>query len=112
MSFKISMRPNKNSIIPWGCVFKITFPNSKIYIGSDTASTAKLDFFRYFGSPQKAREEMLADLGNYIKLCEPYVLRKEILYSAENCRIGDILKIEQQFIKDFGSKNPSIGYNR
>ena len=106
------MRLNKDSIIPWGCVFKITFPNLKIYIGSDTASTAKLDFFKYFGSPKKAREEMLTELGNYIDSQATYVLKKEILYAADNCRVGDILKIEQQFIKDLGSKNPSIGYNR
>lgn len=106
------MRIYKDSVIPWGCVFKITFPNGKIYIGSDTASTAKLDFFKYFGSPKKAKEEMLSDLGEHISRRETYILKKDILFSAENCRAGDIIKIEHQFIKNLKAKDPSIGYNR
>ena len=35
------MRPNKDTVISWGYVFKITFPNGKIYVGSDTATTAR-----------------------------------------------------------------------
>jgi hypothetical protein len=53
------MRLNKDSIIPWECVFKIIFPNEKIYVGSDTANTAHFNFFRYFDSPLKAKNEML-----------------------------------------------------
>lgn len=103
---------NKDSIIPWGCVFKITFPNGKIYIGSDAATEAKIDFFRYFGSPRKARSEMLNELGKYITELSPYTIQKEILYAQENIKVGDVLKIEQQFIKSFNARNPSIGYNR
>lgn len=106
------MRLTKESIISWGCVFKITFPNNKIYVGSDTARTARLDYFKYFGSPVKAKSEMLEELGNYLTEQKPYVLEKEILYSQENVKVGDILKIEQQYIKRLNAKNPNIGYNR
>jgi len=106
------MRLKKDSIIPWGCVFKITFPNGKIYIGSDTARTARLDFFKYFGTPIKAKEEMLHELGEYLSTEKPYNVKKEILHAQENVRVGDILKTEQKFIKSLNSKNPSIGYNR
>ena len=106
------MRLNKNSIISWGCVFKVIFPNGKIYIGSDTARTAQLDFFKYFGSPVKAKSDMLDELGKYILGHEAYILKKEILYSQENVRVGDILKIEQEHIKSLNAKDPSIGYNR
>jgi hypothetical protein len=106
------MRLNKDSIIPWGCVFKITFPNEKIYVGSDTASTARQDFFKYFGSPLKAKNDMLSEMGDYLAGTETYVLKKEILHSQENVRVGDILQIEQQFIKALNAKDPNIGYNR
>ena len=103
---------NKDAIIPWGCVFKITFPNNKIYIGSDTAQTARLDFFKYFGSPVKAKNDMINELGEYLTNKHAYILQKEILYSKENVRVGEILQIEQQFIKELQAKNPKIGYNR
>lgn len=106
------MRLNKDSVIPWGYVFKITFPNEKIYIGSDTASTARLDFFKYFGSPLKAKDEMLTEMGEYLTGVDAYVLKKEILHSQENVRVGDILQIEQQFIKALNGRDPDIGYNR
>ncbi len=106
------MRLNKYSVIPWGCVFKITFPNGKIYVGSDTASTARLDFFKYFGSPEKARSEMLADKNEYITGAVAYVLKKEILHSKEDVTVGEILQVEQQFIRTLNAKDPSIGYNR
>jgi len=106
------MRLNRDSIIPWGCVFKITFPNNKIYVGSDTALSARLDYFKYFGSPRKAKTEMLADLGDFLNQEKTYVLKKEILYSRENVTVGEILQIEHKFIKSLDAKNPSVGYNR
>lgn len=106
------MRLTKDSVIPWGCVFKITYPNEKIYIGSDTARTAQLDFFKYFGSPQAAKADMLDDMGEYLSGSKPYVIQKEILHVEQNVRVGDILQIEQQFIKSLNAKNPDIGYNR
>jgi hypothetical protein len=106
------MSLSKESIIPWGCVFKITFPNGKIYVGSDTALTARLDYFKYFGSPSTAKREMLADLKEFLTKEKTYTLKKDILYSAENVTVGEVLKIEHKFIKLLDSKNPSIGYNR
>ncbi len=74
--------------------------------------TARLDFFKYFGSPIKAKTEMARELGYYLEGHQPYTLKKEILYSKQNVRVGDILAIEQQWIKSLNSKNPQIGYNR
>ena len=106
------MRLTKDSIIPWGCVFKTTYPNGKIYVGSDTARNAKLDFFKYFGSPAKEKSEMLEELGDYLTSNKSYALKKDILYAQDNVRIGDILTKEQEFINSLNSKNPTIGYNR
>lgn len=106
------MRLKKDSVIPWGCVFKVTYPNGKIYVGSDTAMKASLDFFKYFGSPVKAKPEMKDELGKYLLGNEPYTLTKEILFAQENVRVGDVLKIEQEQIKLLNAKDPQIGYNR
>lgn len=107
-----SMRLTRDSIIAWGCVSRITFPNEKINAGSDTARNAKQDFFKYFGSPAKAKSEMLEDLGNYLLGNEAYVLKKEILHSGENVRVGDILQIEQKYIKSLNAKDTKVGCNR
>jgi len=106
------MRLTKDSVIPWGCVFKVTFPNGKIYVGSDTAMEASLDFFKYFGSPQKAREDMQRELGEYLSGDEPYMLSKAILFSQNDVRVGDVLKVEQAYIKALNAKDPQVGYNR
>ena len=73
------MRLTKDSVVPWGCVFKITFPNGKIYVVSDTATTARIDFFKYFGTPVKARDEMHAEMGHFLTRNEAYVVKKKIL---------------------------------
>ena len=112
MRLVLKMRPNKDTIISWGYVFKITFPNGKIYVGSDTAKTARLDFFKYFGSPSRAKADMLDELCEYLTNGCIYSLTKEILYAQENVRVGDILRIERQFIKSLNAQNPQIGYNR
>jgi hypothetical protein len=109
---QLNMRLNKNSVVPWGCVFKVIFPNDKIYVGSDTAQTARLDYFKYFGSPRKAKAEMLYDFGRFLDGDKVYILKKEILYSRENVTVEEILRMEQKFIKALDAKNPSIGYNR
>jgi len=106
------MRLTKNTIIPWGCVFKVIFPNGKIYVGSDTAMNARFDYFKYFGTPIKGKADMLQDLGEYLTNGEAFVLKKEMLYSQENVSVGEILKIEHQFIKSLNAKNPDVGYNR
>ena len=106
------MARRRDQVIPWACVFKVTFPNKKIYIGSDTAKNAREDFFKYFGTPSKGKASMLDDLGEYLQGNEPYSLSKELLFVKENVTVGEVLSIEQQFISKYDAKNPNVGYNR
>jgi hypothetical protein len=107
------MPSNKDKIIPWGCVYEVTFPSQKIYVGSDTAKTAYHDFFKYFGSPGKAaKDEMLKEMSEYLEEGKEYIVKKNILYAEKNVRVGDILKIEQKYIKALKAKDPDVGYNR
>jgi len=85
-------------------VYKITYPNGKIYVGMDLTGTAL-----YMGSPS-AHEQIAADLE-----LEPHrfdlTLRKEILWESETATDAEVRAMERKFIRDTGANNPAIGYN-
>ena len=59
-------------------VYKITYPNGKIYVGMDLIGVVT-----YFGSPsRKAKECIAADLAEY-RL--DLMVRKEILWESGGC---------------------------
>ena len=98
-------------------VYKITFPNGKIYIGSDTSCSARLNIPTYWGSIRKAaREEILKFLNSCGGIKEGTVVssEKEILsireVSSEEMKTR-ILMDETYYIKEYESLNPDIGYN-
>ena len=85
-------------------VYKITFPNGKIYIGKDIGGNGHS--MRYFGSWDNAlvendfTKEQLSDFS----------LRKEIIF--ESGSKDEVSKKEREFILAYNSNNSSIGYNR
>jgi len=84
-------------------IFKITFPNKKIYIGKDLTGT-----LTYFGSfdPHYVK----ADYKNVKTPC--FTLKKEILWESETADDEDVARREAAYIRIFDSDNPKIGYNR
>jgi hypothetical protein len=67
----------------WKQVYKITYPNGKIYVGSDLTGT-----MTYFGSPsQKAKERIFADLADY-RL--DLTVRKEILWESPSATDAEV----------------------
>ena len=84
-------------------IYKITYPNKKIYIGKDSTG----DNLRYFGSPDR---EYLEKDFTWEQL-QDITIRKEILFSADDISEQDISKKENELIKQFGSNNPDKGYN-
>ena len=84
-------------------IYKITYPNGKIYIGRDSTG----DNLRYFGSPD--REYLEKDFTWEQQL--DITLRKEILFSGEDISESELSKKETEFIEKYGSNNPVIGYN-
>jgi len=87
-------------------VYKITYPTGKIYIGKDSYGS-----YRYFGSPDPAI--INADFMNLsAEERRDYVVRKEILWESEDCTEQDLSKKELEFIREFDSNNPDVGYNR
>ena len=84
-------------------IYKVTYPNGKIYIGSDLTGS-----IRYFGSVNNKLLE--ADFP--VEARRDFTVRKEILWESETVTTGELLKVEAEFIRKFRSNDPAIGYNR
>jgi hypothetical protein len=85
-------------------VYKVTWPNGKIYVGSDLT-----DSITYFGSPDKRSIE--ADFPSREDRRDMTV-RREILWESESASDAEVLKKEKEFIIALRANDPAIGYNR
>jgi hypothetical protein len=84
-------------------IYKITYPNGKIYVGKDTTGNNLL----YFGSPDREYLERDFNLDNLDVIC----VKKEILFKSEDISESELGKRETEFIVKCGSNNPAVGYN-
>lgn len=84
-------------------IYKITYPNGKIYIGQD-----RTDSINYFGSANSDLIEK--DFTRDQK--SDFTIRKEIIWESETSSIEELNQMEIMFIEKFQSNNPNIGYNR
>jgi hypothetical protein len=82
-------------------IYKITYPNGKIYIGKDLTNT-----LNYFGSANSKLIEL--DFSDDEK--NNFTITKEILFESEEVSI--INKKEVELILKYNSNNPKIGYNQ
>lgn len=85
-------------------VYKVTFPNGKIYIGKDVGGLGHS--LRYFGTWNNeivAHDFTKEQLSNF-------TLTKEILFESEDK--NEINKKEVELIRSHKSNDPLYGYNR
>jgi len=85
-------------------IYKITFPNGKIYVGKDIGGSGHS--LRYFGSWNNAlvaQDFTKEQLSNF-------TLRKEILFESNDK--NEVSKKEGEFILALRSNETSIGYNQ
>jgi len=82
-------------------IYKITYPNGKIYIGKDLTNS-----INYFGSA----DSKLIEKDFTSEQRKNFIIRKEILFESENEK--ETNKKEVELIKIFKSNNPQIGYNQ
>jgi len=85
-------------------VYKITYPNGKIYIGSDMT-----DSYNYCGSPRSQ------ELMEYLKsIKDDIIIHKQILkdYPEGTITEQELHIEEKKFILEYKSNNPEIGYNK
>jgi hypothetical protein len=84
-------------------VYKITYPNGKIYVGKDLT-----DSITYFGSPNKTLIEK--DFTRQQK--RDFTVRKEIVWESEDATDEEVNKKEIELINKYHSNDPKIGYNQ
>lgn len=85
-------------------VYKITFPNGKIYIGKDIGFRGHS--IRYFGSwnPDRVEQDFTRE-----ELAD-FTLRREILFEGtDKLEVG---RREMELIVELEANNPEKGYNR
>ena len=84
-------------------IFKITYPNGKIYVGQD-----RTDDINYFGS---ASSDLIArDFTREQR--RDFTIRREILWESETATWSAVTAKEVEFILALRSNDPAIGYNR
>lgn len=84
-------------------VYKITYPNGKIYIGQD-----RTDSINYFES---ASDELIAkDFRREQR--RDFTVRKEILWEPETANNTKLSRKEVEYILTLRSNDPAVGYNQ
>jgi len=85
-------------------VYKITFPNGKIYIGKDIGKGGHS--IRYFGSWNYSRVEV-----DFTKEeLRDFTIRREIIFEGDDKK--EVGHKEMALIVELGSNDPERGYNR
>jgi hypothetical protein len=84
-------------------IYKITYPNGKIYIGQD-----RTDSINYFGSA----DSTLIAQDFTPEQRKDFVVRREILWESKSATPAEVTAKEIELIVQLRSNNPAIGYNR
>src|SRR3989344_5919485 len=84
-------------------IYKITYPNGKIYIGKDLT-----DSINYFGSANSKLIEK--DFPREQR--RNFTIKKKILWESETASEKETNKKEMELIISNQSNNPTIGYNQ
>ena len=84
-------------------VYKITYPNGKIYVGMDLT-----DSINYFGS---ASDALIAkDFTREQR--RDFTIRKQILWESETATNSEVRQKETELIRELKSNDPAVGYNQ
>ncbi|RXK80009.1 GIY-YIG nuclease family protein [Chlorobaculum sp. 24CR] len=84
-------------------VYKITYPNGKIYVGKDLTGS-----LNYFGSA----DSRLIEKDFSLEERRDFTIRKEILWESESASDKEVNRMEVEMIMKFRSNDPALGYNR
>jgi hypothetical protein len=84
-------------------VYKITYPNGKIYIGQDVT-----DDINYFGSASSAL--IAADFTPEQR--RDFTVRRQVLWESATATREEVTCKEREMIELHRSNDPAVGYNR
>ena len=89
--------------MPTQVIYKITYPNGKIYIGQDRTNS-----INYFGSANDAL--IAADFTPDQRRL--FTVTREVIWQSESASRAEICAKELELIVQMQSNDPAIGYNR
>ena len=92
-----------SAMLSVGVIYKITYPNGKIYIGQD-----RTDDINYFGSADSftiAKDFNIHQKGDF-------TIRKQVLERRKNISVKELSALERDYILNYRAAYPAIGYNR
>jgi hypothetical protein len=84
-------------------VYKVTYPNGKVYVGKDLT-----DSINYFGSA----DSRLIEAEFTREQRRDFTIRREILWESDTASDQEVNAKEVEFIRAFRSNDPAIGYNQ
>jgi len=84
-------------------IYKITYPNGKIYVGQDR--TNSLTYFGSVSSELVARDFTAEQRRDF-------TIRKQILWESESATQAEVTAREMELILQYDANNPEVGYNR
>ena len=88
---------------PMKVIYKVTYPNRKIYVGKDLT-----DSINYFGSADSAL--IARDFTREQR--RDFTIQREILWESESALDSEVKQKELELIRVQRSNDPAIGYNR
>lgn len=83
-------------------IYRITYPNGKIYIGKDLTGT-----LNYFGSANSK----LIENDFTSEEQRDFTIRKEILWESTSASDQEVNRKEVELIAQHCANNPMVGYN-
>jgi hypothetical protein len=84
-------------------VYKITYPNGKIYIGKDFT-----DSINYFGSA----DSKLIEKDFTREQRRSFTIKRDVLWESDSASDQEVNQKEIEFINSNESNNPQVGYNQ
>ncbi len=84
-------------------IYKITYPNGKIYVGQDVT-----DSINYFGSASSAL--IAKDFTREQR--HSFTITREILWESEAADAAEVNRMEIEFILALNANDPKVGYNQ
>jgi hypothetical protein len=83
-------------------VYRITYPNGKIYVGQDRTND-----INYFGSASSAL--IARDFTEEQR--KTFTVTRDILWSSEAADRAEVTRVEIEFIRKLRANDPAVGYN-
>lgn len=84
-------------------IYKITYPNGKIYIGQDRTNT-----LNYFGSA----ESRLIKRDFTAEQRRDFTIRKEIPWEPDTVTDSEVCRKEIELIRAHHANDPAVGYDQ